>query len=112
MPVYGGRRTRAGRPRARRTPVEGGADPRARRSLLEGERALERGGARLRGAHPLERDGARPREARARGDLQEGRLGRPLRSLRRGPYPTWLGKVCFALLQVLSGDFPVVKGDP
>jgi hypothetical protein len=32
--------------------------------------------------------------------------------LRRGPYPAWLGKVCLALLQVLSGDFPVVKGDP
>jgi hypothetical protein len=66
MLVYGGRRTRAGgRPRAKRTPVEGGVNPRARRSLLEGERALERGGARSRGAHPLERDGARPREARA-----------------------------------------------
>jgi hypothetical protein len=64
MPVYGGRRTRAGRPRARRTPVEGGADPRVRRSLLEGERTLERGGARSRGAYPLERDGARPMEAR------------------------------------------------
>jgi hypothetical protein len=35
-----------------------------------------------------------------------------LRSLRRGPYPTWLGKVCLALLWVLSGDFPAVKGDP
>jgi hypothetical protein len=64
MPVYGGRRTGAGRPRARRTPVEGGADPRARQSLLEGERALKRGGARSREAHPLERDGARPREVR------------------------------------------------
>jgi hypothetical protein len=64
MPVYGDGRTRAGSPRARRTPVEGGADPRARQSLLEGERALERGGAHSREAHPLERDGARPREAR------------------------------------------------
>jgi hypothetical protein len=35
-----------------------------------------------------------------------------LRSLRPGPYPAWLGKVCLALLRVLSGDFPVVKGDP
>jgi hypothetical protein len=55
MPAYGGRRTRAGRPRARRTPVEGGADPRARRNLLEGERALEQGGARSREARILER---------------------------------------------------------
>jgi hypothetical protein len=35
-----------------------------------------------------------------------------LRSLQRGPYPAWLDKVCLALLQVLSGDFPIVKGDP
>jgi hypothetical protein len=35
-----------------------------------------------------------------------------LRSLRPGPYPAWLGKVCLALLWVLSGDFPVDKGDP
>jgi hypothetical protein len=35
-----------------------------------------------------------------------------LRSLRHGPYPAWLGEVCLALLRVLSGDFPVVKGDP
>jgi hypothetical protein len=62
-PRTGGRRMRAGRPRARRAPIEGGADPRARRSLLEGERTLERGGARSREEHPLERDGARPREA-------------------------------------------------
>jgi hypothetical protein len=35
MPAYGSRRARAERPRARRTPFEGGMDPRARRSLLE-----------------------------------------------------------------------------
>jgi hypothetical protein len=35
MPAYESRRARAERPRARRTPFEGGADPRARRSLLE-----------------------------------------------------------------------------
>jgi hypothetical protein len=35
MSVYGSRRARAERPRARRTPFEGGADPRARRSLVE-----------------------------------------------------------------------------
>jgi hypothetical protein len=63
MPAYGSRRTCAGRPRARRVPVEGGADPRARRSLLEGERVLERGGPCSREAHPLKRDGAGPREA-------------------------------------------------
>jgi hypothetical protein len=63
MPVYGGRRAREGRPRAKRAPIEGEADPRARRSPFEGERNLDRGGARSRGAHPLERDGARPREA-------------------------------------------------
>jgi hypothetical protein len=32
--------------------------------------------------------------------------------LRHGLYPAWLSKVYLALLQVLSGDFPVVKGDP
>jgi hypothetical protein len=63
MPVYGGRRTREGRPRAWRT-------------LVEGERALERGGARSREVLPLERGGARPRgrassseAGPARGDL-------------------------------------------
>jgi hypothetical protein len=35
MPLYGNERARAERPRARRSPLEGGADPRARRSLLE-----------------------------------------------------------------------------
>jgi hypothetical protein len=35
-----------------------------------------------------------------------------LRSLQPGSYPAWLGKVRLALLRVLSGDFPVVKGDP
>jgi hypothetical protein len=35
--VYGGRRTREGRPRAWRAPAEGGTDPRARRDPLEGE---------------------------------------------------------------------------
>jgi hypothetical protein len=64
MPAYGGGRTRAGRPRVRRTPFEGGVAPRARRNPLEGERDLERGGTRSREAYPLERDGARPREAR------------------------------------------------
>jgi hypothetical protein len=54
MPMYGGRRTREGRPRAWRTPAEGGTYPRARRSLLEGERALERGGACSREVLPLE----------------------------------------------------------
>jgi hypothetical protein len=62
-PCTGGRRMRAGLPRVRRAPIEGGADPRARRSLLEGERTPERGGARSREEHPLERDEARPREA-------------------------------------------------
>jgi hypothetical protein len=90
MPVYGGRRTRAGRPRARRTPVEGGADLRARRSLLEGERALERGGACSRGAHPLERDGARPREART---LERGEACS--RGSSRGP-PWWAVEVLAA----------------
>jgi hypothetical protein len=110
---------RAGRPRARRTPVEGGADPRAGRSLLEGERALERGGARLRGAHPLKRDGACSREPRTleRGEAcsRGSSRGSPwwaVEVLAAGPYPAWLGKVCLALLQVLGGDFPVVKGDP
>jgi hypothetical protein len=64
MPVYGGRRTREGHPRAWRTPVAGGMYPRTRRNLLEGERALERGGARPREVLPLERGEARPRGAR------------------------------------------------
>jgi hypothetical protein len=87
MPAYGGRRTRAGRPRARQAPVEGGVDPRARRSLLEGERALERGEACSREAHPLERDGARPREARI---LERGEAC--LRGSSRGP-PWWAVEV-------------------
>jgi hypothetical protein len=75
MPVYGGRRTSEGHPRAWRTPVEGGAYPRARRNLLEGERALERGGARSRevlplGAKPARGERASSSEAEpARGDL-------------------------------------------
>jgi hypothetical protein len=58
MPVFGSRRARAERPRARRTPFEGGADPRARRSPLEVSAPLERGGARPREARILERDEA------------------------------------------------------
>jgi hypothetical protein len=60
MPVYGGRRTRAGAPSSEADPGRGRggpsseADPRARRSLLEGEQALERGGARSREARTLE----------------------------------------------------------
>jgi hypothetical protein len=96
-PVYGGRRTRAGRPRAKRTPVEGGADPRARRSPLEGERSLERGGVRLREAHPLERDGARPREARTfeRGEARS-------RGSSRGP-PWWAVEVLCSVGRILHG---------
>jgi hypothetical protein len=43
-----------------------------------------------------------------------GRLGGPLGPPRREPCPAWLGEACLALalLRVLSGDFPVVKGDP
>jgi hypothetical protein len=87
MLAYGGRRTRAGRPRARRTPVEGEADPRAGRSLLEEERSLERGGACSREAHPLERDGARPRGARI---LERGEACS--RGSSRGP-PWWAVEV-------------------
>jgi hypothetical protein len=95
-------------------------------------RTLERGGACSRGDGPSSEaepvrgkrtpsNGTEPARGRcassseakpARGDLQEGRLGGPLRSPRHGLYPAWLGKVCSALLQVLSGDFPVVKGGP
>jgi hypothetical protein len=80
MPVYGGRRTCEGRPRAWRTPAEGGTYPRARRSLLEGERALERGGARPREVLPLGRGEARPRGARV---LERG--GACSRGSLRGP---------------------------
>jgi hypothetical protein len=80
MPVYGGRRTREGRPRAWRTPAKGGTYPRARRSLLEGERALKRGGARSREVLPLEQGGARPRGARI---LERG--GACPRGSLRGP---------------------------
>jgi hypothetical protein len=65
MPVYGGRRMREGRPRAWRTPAEGGTYPRAGRNPLEGERGLERGGARSREVLPLERGGAQPEVVRA-----------------------------------------------
>jgi hypothetical protein len=56
MPAYGSRHARVERPRARRTPFEGGADPRARRSLLEVS-APPRAGRSLPegGAHPQER---------------------------------------------------------
>jgi hypothetical protein len=110
-PCTGAGTRERGRPRAKRTPVEGGANPRARRSLLEGERALERGGACPRGSGPSSgaepargkrtpSNGTEPPRGRrapsseakpARGDLREGRLGGPSRSLRRGPYPAWLG---------------------
>jgi hypothetical protein len=115
-----------------------GAGARARGALERGgprPRAgwtLERGGACSRGSGPSSEaepargkrtpsNGTEPTRGRrassseakpARGDLQEGRLGGPLRSPRHGPYPAWLGKVCLALLRVLSGDFPVVEGDP
>jgi hypothetical protein len=115
-----------------------GAGARVRGALERGEawsrarRTLDRGKARSRGSVPSNEAGpvrgkrtssngmdpARGRRASsseakpARGDLQEGRLGGPLRSLRYGLYPACLGKVCLALLRVLSGDFPVVKGDP
>jgi hypothetical protein len=107
MPVYGGRRTRAGGALER-----GGHWSRAGRTL-------ERGGACSRGSGPS--SGAEPARGKripsngtkpARGDLREGRLGGPLRSLQRGLYPARLGKVCWVLLQVLSGDFSVAKGDP
>jgi hypothetical protein len=115
-----------------------GAGARVRGALERGEawsragRTLDRGGACSRGSVPSNEaepvrgkrtssngtDPARGRRASsseakpAWGDLQEGRLGGSLRSLRHGPYPAWLGKVCLALLRVLSGDFPVVKGTP
>jgi hypothetical protein len=116
-PCTGAGARERGRPRARRTPIEGGADPRARWSLLEGERALERGEARLREAHPLVRDGASSREVRTleRGEAcsRGSSRGFPWWDVEvLGPHPARLGKVCLVLLQVLSGDFPVVKGDP
>jgi hypothetical protein len=115
-----------------------GAGARVRGALERGGprsrvgRTLERGGACSRGNGPSSEvepvrgkrtpsNGTEPARGRraslseakpARGDLQEGRLGGPLRSPRHGPCPAWLGKVCSALLRVLSGDFPVVKGDP
>jgi hypothetical protein len=95
--VYGGWRTRAGRPRAKRTPVEGEADPRARWSLPEGERTLERGRPRLRGAHPLERDGAPSREART---LERGEACS--RGFSRGP-PWWAVEVLCSVGRILHG---------
>jgi hypothetical protein len=62
MPVYGDRRARAERPRARRNPLEGGADPRAWRSLLEVSAPPRTGRS------PPE-DGVSPQ---ARGSLLEG----------------------------------------
>jgi hypothetical protein len=91
----GGSRSRGGAgPRARRSLLEVSVPPRTGQSLPEG------------GAHP-----------RARRSLLEGifewaalvgRWGPP----RCGPCPAWLGEVCLALLRVLSGDFPVIKGGP
>jgi hypothetical protein len=103
----------------------GGPHSRAERSLERG-RACSRGNgpssevepARGRhtpsnGAEPARGGRASSSEAEpARGGLQEGRFGGPLRFPRHGPYPAWLGEVCLALLRVLSGDFPVVYGDP
>jgi hypothetical protein len=62
MPAYGNRRARAGRPRARRSPLEGGAGPRARGSLLEVSAPPRTGRSPLGG-------GVRPR---ARRSLLEG----------------------------------------
>jgi hypothetical protein len=104
MPAYGSRCARVERPRARRTPFEGGAVPRARRSLLEVSAPLERGGARPREACTLERG-----EAYSRGSLS----GPPWWAV--GATAAWAmpcmlkrGVFGFGLLRVLSGDFPVV----
>jgi hypothetical protein len=103
MPVHGRRRTRAGRPRARRTPFEGGAGPRARQEPARGKCSPSSGTEPTRG-------GAYPRARRSllEGFFEKaalvGRWGPP----RRGSCPAWLGEVCLASLHVLSGDSPVV----
>jgi hypothetical protein len=97
----------------------GGPSPRA-------ERTLERGGACSRGNGPSSEaepsrgkctpsNGTEPargrrassREAKpARGDLQGGRLGGPSGLLRRGPFPAWLGEVCFGFVAGFKWRFP------
>jgi hypothetical protein len=83
VPACGNGRARAERPRARRSPFEGGVHPRARRSLLEGT---------------FEWAALAPR-----GPLQRGPC--PVCALKQDAFS-------FGFLQVLSGISPVVLGDP
>jgi hypothetical protein len=102
-----GPRSRAGRTLERGGACSRGSGPSNGAEPARGERTPSNGTEPARGRRAPSSE-AKP----ARGDLRGGRLGGPPRSSRRGPYPAWLGKVFLVSLQVLSGDFPVVKRGP
>jgi hypothetical protein len=98
-----------GAPSSEAVPVRGRSGPSSEEEPARGKRTPSNGTEPTRGRRASSSE-AKP----ARGDLRVGRLGGPLGPPRRGPCPAWLGEACLALalLRVLSGDFPVVKGDP
>jgi hypothetical protein len=108
MPAYGDGRARAGCPRARRSPLEGGADPRARRGLLEG-------GAPPRTGRSPPEGGVCPRAGRS---LFEGifewaaLVGCQATVVWAMPCVLKQGAFGLGLLRVLSGDSPVVLRGP
>jgi hypothetical protein len=94
-------------PSSEADPVQGRSGPSSEAEPARGKRTP------LNGAEPARGRRAPSSEAEpARGDLRVGRLGGPLGPPRRGLCPAWLSEACLALLRVLSGDSPVVKGDP
>jgi hypothetical protein len=97
VPAYGDWRARAGHPRARRSPLEGGVCPQAGRSPLgggvcprAGRSPLEGGVCPRAGRSPLEGGVASSEAEPARGDLRVGRLGGPSGPPWRGPCPVCL----------------------
>jgi hypothetical protein len=109
VPACGNGRARAERPRARRSPLEGGVYPRAGRSPLEGGVYPQAGRSSLEG-------GVYPR---ARRSLLEGTfewaalVGRGgHRGVGRAPCALKQDALSFGFLQVLSGISHLFKGTP
>jgi hypothetical protein len=89
----GGPRSRAGRTLERGGTCSRGSGPSSEAEPARGKRTPSNG------AEPAREGRAFSSEAEpARGNLQEGRLGGPSGSLRHGPYPAWLGKLCFGFV--------------
>jgi hypothetical protein len=120
MPAYGGRRARAGRPRARWTPFEGGADPRARRSLLEGGSGLSSEAEPARGkrnpsngTEPIRGRRASSNEAKpARGDLRAGRLGEPSGASAAWAVSCMVRRGVFSFVACFKRGFPCCLRGP